>query len=276
MRKFDMSVLGKFAVIMADPPWDIHMELPYGTMSDDEMRSLNVPCLQDEGYIFLWVTGRWVRCSVYMWLVSQVVVTLYDRTKTCTFRHVVLKINSGVLVQARSESRASMPYYSPWLKLSQCFNEIGDKFSIMEGLSSLASQCSGPTLASSNTGYRLWSSARSQHGKSRSAPLRLIVWSGQESLDESALHLAPYESDFHPIFSTLLGFSRFNHSEILLSLLVNYAKPVGVNNKNNFISVIFSSHLQSDGVRKRVFGAMGVSVRTWYQCAVLVLSHHYP
>ena len=39
MRCFDMSVLGKFAVVMADPPWDIHMELPYGTMSDDEMRS---------------------------------------------------------------------------------------------------------------------------------------------------------------------------------------------------------------------------------------------
>lgn len=58
MRYFDMSVIGKFAVIMADPPWDIHMELPYGTMGDDEMRQLNIPALQDEGYIFLWVTGR--------------------------------------------------------------------------------------------------------------------------------------------------------------------------------------------------------------------------
>ncbi|XP_068701362.1 N6-adenosine-methyltransferase subunit METTL3-like isoform X1 [Montipora capricornis] len=58
MRYFDMTVLGKFAVVMADPPWDIHMELPYGTMSDDEMRKLDVPSLQDEGYIFLWVTGR--------------------------------------------------------------------------------------------------------------------------------------------------------------------------------------------------------------------------
>ncbi|XP_018327838.1 N6-adenosine-methyltransferase MT-A70-like protein isoform X2 [Agrilus planipennis] len=48
----------KFAVIMADPPWDIHMELPYGTMSDDEMRQLGIPQLQDEGLIFLWVTGR--------------------------------------------------------------------------------------------------------------------------------------------------------------------------------------------------------------------------
>lgn len=58
LRYLDMTVLGKFAVVMADPPWDIHMELPYGTMSDDEMRQLGVPALQDEGLIFLWVTGR--------------------------------------------------------------------------------------------------------------------------------------------------------------------------------------------------------------------------
>ncbi|XP_065211160.1 N6-adenosine-methyltransferase catalytic subunit isoform X2 [Planococcus citri] len=58
LRFFDTSVLGKFAVVMADPPWDIHMELPYGTLSDDEMRQLGVPNLQDEGLLFLWVTGR--------------------------------------------------------------------------------------------------------------------------------------------------------------------------------------------------------------------------
>ncbi|CAG2121234.1 unnamed protein product, partial [Medioppia subpectinata] len=58
LRFFDMSTLGKFSVVMADPPWDIHMELPYGTMSDDEMRNLQIPALQDEGMIFLWVTGR--------------------------------------------------------------------------------------------------------------------------------------------------------------------------------------------------------------------------
>ncbi|KAL3308594.1 N6-adenosine-methyltransferase subunit mettl3 [Cichlidogyrus casuarinus] len=58
VRKLDMSILGKFAVIMADPPWDIHMELPYGTMSDNEMRALDIPILQDDGFIFLWVTGR--------------------------------------------------------------------------------------------------------------------------------------------------------------------------------------------------------------------------
>jgi hypothetical protein len=43
IRTFKMDVLGQFGVIMADPPWDIHMELPYGTMADDEMRNLNVP-----------------------------------------------------------------------------------------------------------------------------------------------------------------------------------------------------------------------------------------
>ncbi|XP_078607797.1 N(6)-adenosine-methyltransferase catalytic subunit METTL3-like isoform X1 [Branchiostoma floridae x Branchiostoma japonicum] len=58
IRRIDMEVLGKFSVVMADPPWDIHMDLPYGTMTDDEMRTLNVSAIQDEGYIFLWVTGR--------------------------------------------------------------------------------------------------------------------------------------------------------------------------------------------------------------------------
>ena len=58
LRNFDLCVLGKFNVVMADPPWDIHMELPYGTMSDEEMRRLPVPTLQDDGLIFLWVTGR--------------------------------------------------------------------------------------------------------------------------------------------------------------------------------------------------------------------------
>lgn len=65
---------------MADPPWDIHMELPYGTMSDDEMRSLNIPTLQDDGYIFLWVTGRFVNLNplfivltfdIQSWLVNN-------------------------------------------------------------------------------------------------------------------------------------------------------------------------------------------------------------
>lgn len=34
------------------------MKLPYGTMTDDEMRAMPIPALQDEGLLFLWVTGR--------------------------------------------------------------------------------------------------------------------------------------------------------------------------------------------------------------------------
>ena len=84
LRYFDVSILGKFSVIMADPPWDIHMELPYGTMSDDEMRQLKIPCIQDEGLIFLWVTGRamelgreclslwgYERCDEIIWVKSN-------------------------------------------------------------------------------------------------------------------------------------------------------------------------------------------------------------
>lgn len=33
-------------------------QLPYGTMTDDEMRGMPIPSLQEEGLLFLWVTGR--------------------------------------------------------------------------------------------------------------------------------------------------------------------------------------------------------------------------
>jgi mRNA (2'-O-methyladenosine-N6-)-methyltransferase len=58
VRSFELPLLGQFGVIMADPPWDIHMDLPYGTMADDEMRSMAIGALQSEGLMFLWVTGR--------------------------------------------------------------------------------------------------------------------------------------------------------------------------------------------------------------------------
>lgn len=75
----DVGVLGQFDVILADPPWDIHMmvclpgdrnlyashglnphsQLPYGTLSDDECRHLPIPELQPTwGLLALWVTGR--------------------------------------------------------------------------------------------------------------------------------------------------------------------------------------------------------------------------
>ena len=58
IRYFDSSILGKFDVIMDDPLWDIQMDLPYGTLSDDEMKNLPIKSLQDNGVLFLWVTGR--------------------------------------------------------------------------------------------------------------------------------------------------------------------------------------------------------------------------
>lgn len=45
VRTFDFSIFRSLVdVVMADPPWDIHMDLPYGTMTDEEMRSLRVTC----------------------------------------------------------------------------------------------------------------------------------------------------------------------------------------------------------------------------------------
>lgn len=58
VRKLPFSVLGKFAAIISDPAWDIHMSLPYATCKDAELLSLPMNELQDEGVLFLWVTGR--------------------------------------------------------------------------------------------------------------------------------------------------------------------------------------------------------------------------
>ncbi|KAH8915366.1 MT-A70-domain-containing protein [Atractiella rhizophila] len=58
-RTIDPEVMGKFEIVLADPPWDIHQNLPYGTMTDDDMRAMPIPQLQDDGgLLFLWVTGR--------------------------------------------------------------------------------------------------------------------------------------------------------------------------------------------------------------------------
>lgn len=58
VRKFDFKILGKFSVVVADPAWNIHMNLPYGTCNDIELLELPLDELQDEGVLFLWVTGR--------------------------------------------------------------------------------------------------------------------------------------------------------------------------------------------------------------------------
>lgn len=59
LKVFPLSIFnGLIDVVMADPPWDIHMELPYGTLTDDEVRNLKIGDIHKDGMIFLWVTGR--------------------------------------------------------------------------------------------------------------------------------------------------------------------------------------------------------------------------
>lgn len=59
VRHFPFPILGKFAAIISDPAWQIHMStLPYGTCRDLELLELPMHELQDEGIILLWVTGR--------------------------------------------------------------------------------------------------------------------------------------------------------------------------------------------------------------------------
>jgi mRNA (2'-O-methyladenosine-N6-)-methyltransferase len=45
-------------VITIDPPWAIGINVPYDTLTDSQLRSLDVASLQTDGYLLLWVTGR--------------------------------------------------------------------------------------------------------------------------------------------------------------------------------------------------------------------------
>lgn len=43
LRSLHLGIFnGLVSVVMADPPWDIRMDLPYGTLTDNEMKSLRV------------------------------------------------------------------------------------------------------------------------------------------------------------------------------------------------------------------------------------------
>ena len=65
------------------------LKLPYGTMSDDEMRKLAVPQLQDEGYIFLWVTGRY---ATMIFLQSSTEVSYEIQSLAKTFNAIQMKL----------------------------------------------------------------------------------------------------------------------------------------------------------------------------------------
>lgn len=63
IRSFPLSIFkGLISVVMADPPWDIHMELsgarraakrqplrPYGTLTDEEVKNLNIGDIHEHG-----------------------------------------------------------------------------------------------------------------------------------------------------------------------------------------------------------------------------------
>ncbi|PFH37441.1 putative methyltransferase MTA70 [Besnoitia besnoiti] len=84
IRTFDFSIFRKLIrVVMADPPWDIHMDLPYGTMTDQEMRNLRVDLIQEEGLLFLWVTGRAMELArecLELWGYTRVEEILWVKT----------------------------------------------------------------------------------------------------------------------------------------------------------------------------------------------------
>lgn len=61
-------------------------QLPYGTLTDDEMRAMPIPMLQDEGLLFLWVTGRAMEVGrecmrVWGYVEYQILRSLLDELK---------------------------------------------------------------------------------------------------------------------------------------------------------------------------------------------------
>ena len=66
------AVKGKlFDVITMDPPWELSSAQPtrgvaigYDTMSDDDIRRMDVQSLQDAGFIFIWVINAKYHCGL--------------------------------------------------------------------------------------------------------------------------------------------------------------------------------------------------------------------
>lgn len=58
LKEIALPVFGDFAAIIADPPWDIHMNSQKLIINDSDLQALDMGCLQKEGVFLLWVTGR--------------------------------------------------------------------------------------------------------------------------------------------------------------------------------------------------------------------------
>jgi mRNA (2'-O-methyladenosine-N6-)-methyltransferase len=68
LQNFDLSVLDQdYNVLVVDPPWDIHMNLPYEKIPDQEVIEglKGIESLQGPGgLIFLWVTDRAIELGI--------------------------------------------------------------------------------------------------------------------------------------------------------------------------------------------------------------------
>lgn len=60
LKYFDLSQLGYFDVIVVDPPWsEADSDEPtYNTMSDEEILNIDVNCLSEKGFCYLWCTNE--------------------------------------------------------------------------------------------------------------------------------------------------------------------------------------------------------------------------
>lgn len=91
IKKLDLAQLGQFHVIVADPPWGIHVNtrprnpslaVP-SSLSDDEMLNLDLSMLQTEGVFFLWATNRALdvgRQCLRKWGYSHIEEVLWIKT----------------------------------------------------------------------------------------------------------------------------------------------------------------------------------------------------
>jgi len=82
VRTFDFTKLANshkaitgqlFDVIMMDPPWRIASSSPtrgvtiaYDTLKDKEIKALNIPCLQDVGFLFIWTVNSKLQFSLLL------------------------------------------------------------------------------------------------------------------------------------------------------------------------------------------------------------------
>ncbi|KAM0751292.1 MT-A70-domain-containing protein [Meredithblackwellia eburnea MCA 4105] len=125
LRSLDVTALGKFHVVVADPPWAIHQELPYGTLTDEEMMRMPVGSMQDEGgLLFLWVTGRAMelgRDCLNAWGYERIDEIIWVKTnqlqgliRTGRTGHWLNHSKEHCLVAIRRSSSAAPPKLPPW------------------------------------------------------------------------------------------------------------------------------------------------------------------